>query len=157
MPQKNSHLDPWHSGIPPLSRTRTTPQRPYIFPPHPAKHPHTHLSQSIEEAKQWQNTLLLRSQAYVSQTRTCRRRANRLNKPAVAVGGTAGYLRTRSTPSLVAGIGLGASYALAGTSLPIWNSSDVAKTFPLKKKNLSPPPARKHLCDVPEVKSKCRS
>ncbi|EUC32266.1 hypothetical protein COCVIDRAFT_14549 [Bipolaris victoriae FI3] len=32
----------------------------------------------------------------------------------LAVGGTAGYLRTRSTPSLVAGIGLGASYALAG-------------------------------------------
>lgn len=32
----------------------------------------------------------------------------------VSVGGTAGYLRTRSTPSLVAGIGLGASYAYAG-------------------------------------------
>lgn len=31
----------------------------------------------------------------------------------VAVGGTAGYLRTKSKPSLVAGLGLGASYALA--------------------------------------------
>ncbi|KAK5098851.1 hypothetical protein LTS08_006229 [Lithohypha guttulata] len=28
--------------------------------------------------------------------------------------GTAGYLRTRSTPSLIAGLGLGASYAYAG-------------------------------------------
>jgi uncharacterized membrane protein (UPF0136 family) len=26
-----------------------------------------------------------------------------------------GYVRTRSTPSLVAGLGLGASYAFAGT------------------------------------------
>lgn len=33
----------------------------------------------------------------------------------MAAGGTAGYLRTRSTPSLVAGIGLGISYAYAGT------------------------------------------
>lgn len=63
MPQKkNGHLDPWHSGIPPLSRTRTTPRRPYIFPPHPAKHLRIHLSQSIEETKQWQNTLLSRLQ-----------------------------------------------------------------------------------------------
>ncbi|KAK6370198.1 hypothetical protein LTR64_005438 [Lithohypha guttulata] len=29
--------------------------------------------------------------------------------------GTAGYLRTRSAPSLIAGLGLGASYAYAGT------------------------------------------
>lgn len=126
MPQKkNGHLDPWHSGIPPLSRTRTTPRRPYIFPPHPAKHLRIHLSQSIEETKQWQNTLLSRLQVCVSsQARTCRRCANRLNKPAVAVGGTAGYLRTRSTPSLVAGIGLGASYAFAGTS-------PISTTYPL--------------------------
>ncbi|PVH99344.1 hypothetical protein DM02DRAFT_615127 [Periconia macrospinosa] len=32
----------------------------------------------------------------------------------LAVGGTAGYLRTRSTPSLVAGLVLGASYGYAG-------------------------------------------
>jgi uncharacterized membrane protein (UPF0136 family) len=33
---------------------------------------------------------------------------------AVSVGGTAGYLRTRSTPSLVAGLVLGASYGYSG-------------------------------------------
>jgi hypothetical protein len=43
---------------------------------------------------------------------------NILTQHAVAVGGTAGYLRTRSTPSLVAGIVLGASYGYAGTSIP---------------------------------------
>ncbi|KAF2022914.1 hypothetical protein EK21DRAFT_82009 [Setomelanomma holmii] len=32
----------------------------------------------------------------------------------LAAGGTAGYLRTRSTPSLVAGLVLGASYGYAG-------------------------------------------
>ncbi|KAI0127392.1 transmembrane proteins 14C-domain-containing protein [Xylariales sp. AK1849] len=32
----------------------------------------------------------------------------------LAAGGTLGYVRTRSTPSLVAGLGLGASYAFAG-------------------------------------------
>ncbi|RYP89206.1 hypothetical protein DL770_004504 [Monosporascus sp. CRB-9-2] len=32
----------------------------------------------------------------------------------LAIGGTAGYIRTRSTPSFVAGIGLGVSYAYAG-------------------------------------------
>ncbi|KAG7406105.1 TMEM14 protein-like protein [Fusarium oxysporum f. sp. rapae] len=32
----------------------------------------------------------------------------------LAAGGTAGYIRTRSTPSLVAGLGLGVSYAYAG-------------------------------------------
>jgi uncharacterized membrane protein (UPF0136 family) len=36
----------------------------------------------------------------------------------VAVGGTAGFLRTRSTPSLVAGLGLGISYGFAGSSNP---------------------------------------
>lgn len=38
-----------------------------------------------------------------------------LTKVAVSVGGTAGYLRTRSTPSLVAGLVLGASYGYSGT------------------------------------------
>lgn len=33
---------------------------------------------------------------------------------AVSVGGTAGYLRTRSTPSLIAGLVLGASYGYSG-------------------------------------------
>ncbi|KAI1099615.1 transmembrane proteins 14C-domain-containing protein [Jackrogersella minutella] len=32
----------------------------------------------------------------------------------LAVGGTAGFIRTRSKPSLIAGLGLGASYAYAG-------------------------------------------
>ncbi|KAF2684456.1 hypothetical protein K458DRAFT_388931 [Lentithecium fluviatile CBS 122367] len=32
----------------------------------------------------------------------------------LAAGGTAGFLRTRSTPSLVAGLGLGISYGVAG-------------------------------------------
>jgi hypothetical protein len=40
-----------------------------------------------------------------------------LTQHPVAVGGTAGYLRTRSTPSLVAGIVLGASYGYAGRSI----------------------------------------
>lgn len=35
-------------------------------------------------------------------------------KELVAIGGTAGYLRTNSRPSLIAGLGLGTSYALAG-------------------------------------------
>ena len=37
----------------------------------------------------------------------------------VAVGGTAGYLRTRSTPSLVAGLVLGASYGYSGALLSL--------------------------------------
>ncbi|KAL6702521.1 hypothetical protein ACN47E_001585 [Coniothyrium glycines] len=32
----------------------------------------------------------------------------------LSAGGTAGFLRTRSTPSLVAGLGLGLSYGFAG-------------------------------------------
>lgn len=43
---------------------------------------------------------------------------NTLTIFAVSVGGTAGYLRTRSTPSLVAGLVLGASYGYSGNSLP---------------------------------------
>lgn len=41
-----------------------------------------------------------------------------LTNYAVAVGGTAGFLRTRSTPSLVAGLVLGASYGYSGALLP---------------------------------------
>ncbi|KAL3472548.1 transmembrane proteins 14C-domain-containing protein [Aspergillus californicus] len=32
----------------------------------------------------------------------------------LSAGGTAGFLKTRSTPSLVAGLGLGVSYAVSG-------------------------------------------
>lgn len=38
----------------------------------------------------------------------------------VAVGGTAGYIRTRSTPSLVAGLVLGASCGYAGAKLSVY-------------------------------------
>lgn len=34
--------------------------------------------------------------------------------PKVAAGGTAGYVRTRSLPSLIAGIGLGSAFGIAG-------------------------------------------
>ena len=37
-----------------------------------------------------------------------------LLKVVVSVGGIAGYVRTKSRPSLIAGVGLGASYGLAG-------------------------------------------
>jgi uncharacterized membrane protein (UPF0136 family) len=40
--------------------------------------------------------------------------ASSLTSITVSVGGTAGYLRTRSTPSLVAGLVLGASYGYSG-------------------------------------------
>lgn len=39
----------------------------------------------------------------------------RLPNVAVAVGGTMGYVKGGSRPSLIAGVGLGASYGLAGT------------------------------------------
>jgi uncharacterized membrane protein (UPF0136 family) len=42
-----------------------------------------------------------------------------LTTVAVAVGGTAGYLRTRSTPSLVAGLVLGASYGYSGKPISL--------------------------------------
>lgn len=45
--------------------------------------------------------------------------AQMLTTVPVSVGGTAGYLRTRSTPSLVAGILLGASYGYSGKLFPI--------------------------------------
>nr|XP_036588235.1 uncharacterized protein CTRU02_02247 [Colletotrichum truncatum]KAF6799376.1 transmembrane protein [Colletotrichum truncatum] len=32
----------------------------------------------------------------------------------LAVGGTAGFLKTQSKPSLIAGLGLGAAYAYSG-------------------------------------------
>ena len=52
-----------------------------------------------------------------------------LTRVAVAVGGTAGYLRTRSTPSLVAGLVLGASYGYSGK--PIFLSSYSARRIVL--------------------------
>lgn len=45
---------------------------------------------------------------------------------AVAVGGTAGFLRTRSTPSLVAGLVLGASYGYSGALL---STPDIEQSF----------------------------
>lgn len=69
-------------------------------------------SSSINHIQQpWQNILLSHSQACVSNRHAA---DDKTLISIVSVGGTAGYLRTRSTPSLVAGIGLGASYALAG-------------------------------------------
>jgi uncharacterized membrane protein (UPF0136 family) len=38
----------------------------------------------------------------------------KLTHPAVAAGGTFGFVRTRSKPSLIAGLTLGASFATAG-------------------------------------------
>jgi hypothetical protein len=74
----------------------------------------------------WQSILLSHSLVYVSSYKVLINQE--LTWPAVAVGGTAGYLRTRSTPSLVAGLVLGASYGYAGKSYQPAQLLDAANT-----------------------------
>jgi uncharacterized membrane protein (UPF0136 family) len=49
----------------------------------------------------------------------------------VAVGGISGYLKTRSTPSLVAGLAIGSAFAYSGMLIQVEGADQTALSCPV--------------------------